>query len=338
MSMLKDIFVSAVVVVTDLDRNPVEKIAGIQKVLSGHYAHYELLVVDSEANSEDFSQLMEQQLKQLPKVRYIRLFNVMSDKVLFAAGLENAIGDVVLAAFPSYYSEENIIEAVDLCCQGNDLVSGVSPHGRPLLQTVGGFLFRKFFGRMVSYKMPPNDLPFRCVSRRLINAALNMDHFHEFVFLRLANAGGKHAEFVLKNIDPASHRDSLHDSFSKAVSLLVFNTTTPLRIVNMLALFSSFLALLFALYSIAVKLLKNHVVEGWTTTMLVITSLFFFLFLILSFIGEYLVRLIMDHGRKRPYNVIFEKHSSVMLDYDKLNIREDSVSSEINLTQTGRDR
>jgi hypothetical protein len=128
------------------------------------------------------------------------------------------------------------------------------------------------------------------------------------------------------------------ESFSKAVSLLVFNTTTPLRVINMLALFSSFLALLAAVYSILVRLLKNHVVEGWTTTMLVISGLFFILFLILSFIGEYLVRLITDHGKSRPYNVIFEKHSSVMLDYEKLNIREDSVSGEINLTQSGRDR
>lgn len=338
MSMLKDIFVSAVVVVTDHDRDPEEKITEIRKILAGHYAHYEVLVIDSEANSELFSAKMEQQLGQLPKVRYIRLFSVMSDKVLFAAGLENAIGDVILASYPGFYTEENILRAVDLCCAGNDLVTGVSPRKKPFLRAAGSFLFRKLFGRMVSYKVPPNDLPFRCVSRRLNNAALNMDHFHEFVFLRLANAGEKHAEFVLSGIDPACHRDSLRDSFSKAVSLLVFNTTTPLRIINTVALFSSFMALLFALYSIAVRALKHHVVEGWTTTMLVITSLFFFLFLILSFIGEYLVRLITEHGKSRPYNVMFEKHSSVMLDYEKLNIREDSVSAEINLTQTGRDR
>ena len=72
--------------------------------------------------------------------------------------------------------------------------------------------------------------------------------------------------------------------------------------------------------------------------MLVLSFLFFFLFLILAFMGEYLVRIIFDTNQAAPYHVLSEKHSSVMLNYDELNIREDSVSSEINLTQTGRDR
>ena len=66
--------------------------------------------------------------------------------------------------------------------------------------------------------------------------------------------------------------------------------------------------------------------------------MFFLLFLILSFLGEYLVRIIFDHGNDQPYSVVQEKHSSVMLDYHELNIREDSVSDSVNLTQTGRDR
>ncbi len=338
MSMVKDIFVSAVIVIKPHDRQAEAQLTSIQKILSEHYAHYELLVMDSESQSNEFASEMESILKKLPKVRYIRLFNIMSDKVLFAAGMENAIGDIVVASYLPCFSEGNIVQAVDLCCAGNDLVSGVSSSRKPFLLAFGGFLFRTLFGKMVHYQLPKNDLPFRCVSRRLINAAMNMDHFHEFVFLRLSNAGGKHAEFTVDNDASNYGRDSLGTAFSKAISMLIFNTTTPLRIINGLALASSFLALVFALYTIAVRLLKNHVVEGWTTMMLVISILFFMLFLILSFIGEYLVRLITDHGKREPYNVIFEKHSSVMLDFEKLNIREDSVSSEINLTQTGRDR
>jgi hypothetical protein len=39
-----------------------------------------------------------------------------------------------------------------------------------------------------------------------------------------------------------------------------------------------------------------------------------------------------------PYTVIFEKHSSVMLDYNALNIKNISIAELSNQTQTGRDR
>ena len=338
MNRLKDIFVSAVVVLTDKDQKLTEGLQNIQKTLESHFAHYELLVIDTENAGRDFSGEMDIFLKNVPKTRYIRLFNTLTDSVLFAAGLENAIGDIILAAPLYLYNEKNILQTVDLCCAGNDLVNGISPFKKSLLNRLGSWIFRKFFSRMIGCKVPSNNLPFRGVSRRLVNAALSMDHFHDFVFLRLSQAGGNHAPVILTDVSPENCKEKSLDSFSRAVSMLVFNTTTPLKFINILALFSSFAAFLFTLYTLVINFCKNNVVEGWTTLMLVISSLFFMLFLILTFIGEYLVRLVTDQGRKRCYNVIFEKHSSVMLDYNKLNIRDDSVSQEINLTQTGRDR
>lgn len=65
---------------------------------------------------------------------------------------------------------------------------------------------------------------------------------------------------------------------------------------------------------------------------------FFFLFIIISFIGEYLARLLTDRNETATYSVMFEKHSSVMLDTEKLNIREKSEADQIINVQTGRDR
>lgn len=61
-------------------------------------------------------------------------------------------------------------------------------------------------------------------------------------------------------------------------------------------------------------------------------------FLILSLFGEYLARLLEDRADVRAYNVIYERHSSVMLDMDRLNVSQNSEADEINLVQTGRDR
>ena len=225
-----------------------------------------------------------------------------------------------------------------LCCGGNDVVVGTFGMRKNPLYRLGALLFRLFFARMISYRLPADDAYFRCISRRILNAALCTKHFHEFVFLRLANAGGSQAVLKLESAGRIDRGKRMSGALSKAVSLIIFNTTTPLRIMNGIALFSSFLALAAAFYTVIVKLFKHHVVEGWPTMMLLVSVLFFLLFLILSFLGEYLVRIIFDHGNDQPYSVVQEKHSSVMLDYHELNIREDSVSDSVNLTQTGRDR
>ena len=95
---------------------------------------------------------------------------------------------------------------------------------------------------------------------------------------------------------------------------------------------------LFDVYSLLVHLVKGHVVEGWTTTILFMSALFMMQFIVLSFFGEYLGRLLDERSDRADYSVVFEKNSAVMVNQDRLNVFTDSVSAEANRVQTGRDR
>ena len=103
-------------------------------------------------------------------------------------------------------------------------------------------------------------------------------------------------------------------------------------------LFGSLSAFLFAVYSLLVHLVKGHVVEGWTTTILFMSALFMMRFIVLSFFGEYLGRLLDERSERADYSVVFEKNSAVMVNQDRLNVFTDSVGAELNRVQTGRDR
>lgn len=337
MKKVKDIFVSAVAILaSDID-NLEGRVRSLHGTLADNYAHFEILVVDpgvGDKREESVTNI----LKSVPGVRYLKVFCAAANDVLLAAGLENAIGDIVVASDVLLLSPGNIVKSVERCCEGNDVVCGVSGRHRPVVYTICSWLFRAMFGRMISYNLPKHDMLFRCVSRRIINAAMTARHFHQFVRLRLANAGGKQVDFVLEENEAAVRKYVCRGSFGKAVSLVVFNAVKPLRVANLTALLSSALAMAFAIYTIVVKFVKSNVIEGWPTIMLFLAMMFFLLFVILALIGEYLVRVVFDRLEFRPYNVVSERHSSVMLDFAELNIRSDSVSDTINLTQTGRDR
>ena len=338
MSKLKDIFVSLAIVLNREDTDLTGQLEAFQKFLEKTYAHYEIVLIGSQHDCEKFSDEISQILKKVPCIRYIQVFNNVMEKVLYGAGLENAIGDIVLISRLKLYNEQNILKAVDLCCAGNDLVCGISPYKQSFLQKIFSKCWHRFFRSIMYLDLPSNDLPFRGVSRRLINASLTMNHFHEFVFLKLSNSDKNHALLELTDIPRSACKKSIIKAFSDGLAMMIFNSIKPLRIVNLLALTGSFAAVLLVFYTITVNIFKRNIIEGWSTIMLMISFFFFLLCLVLSFIGEYLGRLIMNDGKHQSYNVLFEKHSSVMLDYNKLNIRDDSTSLEINLTQTGRDR
>ena len=337
MNKVKDIFVSVAALLLPGQKNIGPQLKAISRILSEHYAHSEILVLDTPACIGTDAEMAEI-LKDIPKIRYIRLFRNATVRVLSAAGMENAIGDIIVTGNLAYLSEQNIVRAVDRCCEGCDIVNGVCGYSRPMFYSLGSGLFRLMFGNIINYHLPKHDTFFRAVSRRILNAALNTPHFHRFVFLRLSNTGGKQCDLEIEIPRDIYRRLSRQNNFSTAISLLIFNSTAPLRIINGIALGGSMLCILFALYSVLIRLLKTNVVEGWTTLMLVISGLFFLLFLVIAFCGEYLVRIIEDRSENTPYHVVYEKHSSVMLDLNELNIRENSEAEEINQTQTGRDR
>lgn len=83
---------------------------------------------------------------------------------------------------------------------------------------------------------------------------------------------------------------------------------------------------------------KNDMVEGWSSTIFVISLLSSMQFLILSFISEYLNRILVEQSNSNGYSIVFEKNSKVMINLDRINVLEQSLSQTDNLVQTGRDR
>jgi hypothetical protein len=126
--------------------------------------------------------------------------------------------------------------------------------------------------------------------------------------------------------------------FRKALSVLVFNSTVPLRIMNVLGLMGSLLGVMISLFSLLLKLFTDIPVPGWTSLSLFVSVEFSIMFLILFFYGEYMARLVDEQKAQREYNVEFEKHSSVMTNINRWNVTNESVNEALGAVQTGKDR
>ena len=79
---------------------------------------------------------------------------------------------------------------------------------------------------------------------------------------------------------------------------------------------------------------------GYNSVGIVLIISFFSLlqFVILMFLSEYVGRILTEIRDRGKYAIVFERNSLTMINQDRINVLEESDSSEVNLVQTGRDR
>ena len=336
--MKSDSFVSVVLVCNQPLATLESDLRCIQSDLDTHYSDYEVVVI-AQGTSNVYSRQDEAVLKDIPSLRYIQLAARVQPDVAWAAALENAIGDFVVMFDPAVDPPQAIPGTVALCKSGFDVVVGVASQSR----TVAYRVFRSMADRLlqlVDYALPRDATGLRCLSRRAVNSVTCTGRFHHQLSMRIQKTGYPQtaSNYTLLSSGRSGVPRSLLAGVRDLLRLIVFNSSRPLRWMSGLGLFGSFSAFVFAVYSLLVHLVKGHVVEGWTTTILFMSALFMMQFVMMAFFGEYLGRLLDDRSEQADYSVVFEKNSAVMVNQDRVNVLNNAVSSEENLVQTGRDR
>lgn len=307
----------------------------IQCDLDNRYSDYEVVVV-GQGTVKGFTSEDEAVLNKIPSLRYIQLASQVPKDVAWAAALENAIGDFVVMFNPAVSPVEAIAETIDLCKSGFDVVVGVASQPR----TMGYRVVRSLADRvlkMVDYSLPRDATDLRCLSRRAINSVTSTGRFHHQLSMRIQKTGYPHTTYnytLLSAVGLAP--SSLLSGIIGLLRLIVFNSSRPLRWMSVLGLCGSFIAFVFAVYSLLVHLVTGNVIEGWTTTILFMSTLFMMQFIMMAFFGEYLGRLLDDRSEQADYSVVFEKNSAVMVNQDRVNVQTSPETSETNSVQSGR--
>lgn len=334
--MKSETLVSVIVVVDRRNDALQSELAGIQAMLDEHFEDYEiLLLVQGPAQLYLAEAQVNEILGAIPRVRLIQLaYNVNRD-VLKAAGIENAIGDFVVIFDPASDPLDVVAKAVSMCQAGSDIVIGVSPTGPSLAYRIARFLISGLL-HIVDYRIPANDTGFRCVSRRAINAVIDTGRFYHQLNQRLQKTGYRSVALPYEPTATTGPRKSLAAALPYFFHVLVFSSSRPLRWMSAIGLLGSGIALLFALYGVAVRLFFKGVVEGWTTTVLFMSIQFMLIFIILAFISEYLGRILDEQRGTADYAIVYERNSSVMVNDGRINVMDDSLPSELNRVKTAR--
>lgn len=307
-----DTFVSVVAPVLNDAAIVADFVREVTGVLRTHYTNYELVLVDDGSVDGTVAQA-QRLLAEHECVRVLALSRSFGDEAAIAAGLDTAIGDFVVVMMPNTDPPTVIPLLVAKARGGHDVVFGLRRRVRPepLVARLPSHLFYWYTHRVMKLPLLKNASHFRVMSRRTVNAIIQVRDRARYLRLLSLNVGFAHDAIPYDEIErnPSRPRRSLLARIGVAIDMIIANSAHPLRMVTLLGVAGASFNVLYAGYVLIIYLAKPDVAEGWATLSLQSAGMFFLLFLVLTVLSEY-VGHILDEVSSRPLYYIREEHNS----------------------------
>lgn len=292
-------------------------------VLAGSYTNYELVLVD-DGSRDDTVERMAPLLARHAGIRLLRLSRHFGTEIALTSGLETSIGDFVVVMMPDSDPPTMIPNLVEECRRGRDILFGLRTNasGDPWWRRLLAGSFYAIGERFFDLRVPRHVTRFQVFSRQALNAVIRIKDKYRYLQLLSSYVGYQRNVFTYIPLNRYGRPRTrpFGESVRLAFGLLTTNSAHPLRVVSMLGLVASIVNALYVVYVLLIYWFKKHVAEGWTTLSLQHAGMFFFVFLILTVMSEYIGH-ILDEIRERPlYYILEEKTSSVIPDEERRNI------------------
>jgi glycosyltransferase involved in cell wall biosynthesis len=307
-----DTFVSVVSPLSN-DATIVEEfVREVMDMLRANYTNYELILVDDGSEDTTVGQV-QRLLGEYECIRLLALSRSFGEEKAIAAGLDSAIGDFVVVMAPNTDPPGVVPTLVATVRAGQDVVFGVRQRFRrePLLTRLLARIFYWYGRRVMKLPLRENASHFRVMSRRTVNAIIQVRDRARYLRLLSLDVGFAHVGVPYDEIErnPQRPRRSLSARIAVSIDMIVANSVHPLRFITFLGVAGASLNILYVGYILIVYLAKADVAEGWTTLSLQSAGMFFLCFLVLTVLSEYVGHILAEVS-SRPLYYVREEHNS----------------------------
>lgn len=329
---LSDSFVSVVAPVCN-DSTIVESfISETMNILEENYENYELVFVD-DASDDDTVAKITLLLTKFNCMRLIRLSRRFGEEIAISAALDSAIGDFVVVLLPNFDPPQLIPKIIQQAQQSTGIVYGIrnNREGDSLLLRAGAALFYWYCEKILKLNLPKKTTQFRALSRQAVNAIMQIKVRQRYLRILISYVGFANESFVYEQINRSGkpRKKSLLEAVNLAVNI-IFASRHPLRIVSLIGVLASIINLIYTGFIIRTYFFGDSVAQGWIRFSLQSAVMFFFVFLILTILSEYIGHIFIESENRPLYYVIEERTSAVLVaDQARRNVARDSMQDRL---------
>lgn len=252
--------------------------------------------------------LLEDLATRESTVSLVNLSRNFGKEAAMTAGLDYARGDAVIVIDADLQDPPELIpEMAAIWRKGVDMVYAQrrTRAGESWIKRSTAEMFYRLMRHVGRTPLPPNVGDFRLMSRRVVNAVLQLREQHRFMKGVFAWVGFP-SQALLYDRDPRAAGETKWNFWSLwnfSIDGITSYTVVPLKISTYLGLFVALIALLYGGVMILRTLLFGNPVPGYPSLMVVILFLGGVQLVTLGIMGEYLGRA-FDETKERPLYLI----------------------------------
>ncbi len=243
-----------------------------------------------------------------PRLVAINLSRNHGHQLALTAGLDLCRGDTILIIDADLQDPPELLPDMlgVMAAEQADVVYAVRRQraGESLAKKLSAALFYRLLDRLTDTAIPLDTGDFRLMTRRALDAFLSLPEQARFIRGMVAWVGFRQVPFAYDRAE--RHAGETHYPFTKMLRLafdaVTGFSTAPLRFASHAGLALTGVSILLFAY-IAFGWFSGSVVQGWTSTMLVVVGLGAVQMFVLGMIGEYLGRLYIE-SKKRPLYIV----------------------------------
>ncbi|MFF2063879.1 glycosyltransferase family 2 protein [Streptomyces sp. NPDC058200] len=266
----------------------------------------EFVYVDDGSSDATLS-LLTRLADEDPRARYVSFSRNFGKEAAMLAGLRHASGDaVVIMDADLQHPPELIPRMVDLHEQGFDqVITRRTRKGDRVTRTLTARAYYRLINRLVDVELVDGAGDFRLLSRRAVDAVLELTEYNRFSKGLFAWVGFPSTTFDYENA--VRERGSSTWTFGKLLNygldgLLSFNNK-PLRAALYLGLTLLTIAAVYTLWSVGDVLLNGVEAPGYVTLIVIVTALAGVQMVMVGVIGEYVGRVYYE-VKDRPHFLV----------------------------------
>ncbi|MEO7243497.1 MAG: glycosyltransferase family 2 protein [Variovorax sp.] len=289
---------------------------GVIREFHGRLAHvlstldhfrWEVLFVDDGSRDKTHS-LLHELRESDSRVGIVQLSRNFGKEIAMTAGLDHARGDAVVVIDADLQDPPELIaDFLREWQSGFDVVYARRTHrdGESWLKKRTADFFYRTIGRLSKVEVPANTGDYRLLSRRAVDALLQLREHHRFMKGLFAWVGypSKAVPYRRERRAAGASKFSYWKLWNFALEGITSFSMLPLKLATYLGIFIAFMAFVSGAWIIARTLIWSHDVAGYPSLIVTVLFLGGVQLFFIGIIGEYVGR-IYNEVKKRPLYVV----------------------------------
>ena len=285
-------------------------LAAIHAVLGELGVDYEIIGVDDGSTDATFDVLSRLSASDA-RLKGLRLSRNFGKEAALSAGLDHCRGDMVVPIDADLQDPPALIaDFITLWEAGYDVVYGVRTERRSdtFFKRATAGAFYRIFNRISDVPIPGDTGDFRLMDRVVVEALRGLPERNRFMKGLFAWVGFRQVGVPYSRPERVAGTTSFNGPrlFRFALDGITAFSTAPLRVWSLFGLAGAAAALGYALFLIAVVLVRGRDIPGYASLMVVLLLFSSFQMIALGVFGEYLGRMYQEI-KGRPLYIVSDR-------------------------------